>query len=230
METDIHSHLIPAVDDGVQDIETSLLFIQQLQEMGIQKVITTPHIMADRYPNSVQTLTAPYMQVKKVLQEKGIDLAFSFAGEYYMDEYFEQLISSSSLLTLQGKMVLVEMSFIQAPPQLHQWLFSLIAAGYQPVLAHPERYNHYHDNYTQYAQLKEWGCQLQMNLLSITGYYGKHVQKIAERLLADKMIDLVGTDMHHQKHLQAIKSIKTNKKAFKLLEGYNFKNKELTNT
>ncbi|KAA2239180.1 histidinol phosphatase [Chitinophaga agrisoli] len=227
METDIHSHLIPGVDDGVQDIETSLAYIEQLQEMGIRKIITTPHIILDRYPNSVDTLTPPYLQVKAALKEKGVDLPFSFAAEYYMDEQFEQLIPSSPLLTLQGKLILVEMSFMQAPPQLHQWLFSLAAHGYQPVLAHPERYNHYHHQYGGYEQLKEWGCLFQMNLLSITGYYGKHIQKIAEKLMADKMINYIGTDLHHYKHLAAIQAISKDKKLRKQLEEYGFKNREL---
>jgi len=228
METDIHSHLLPAVDDGVQDVATSIVFIEQLQEMGIKRIITTPHIISDRYPNSLATLTPPYLQVKAALEEKGMNLPFSFAAEYYMDEQFEESMAASPLLTLQGKLILVEMSFMQAPPQLHQWLFNLIAQGYQPVLAHPERYNHYHDNYAQYEQLREWGCLLQMNLLSITGYYGKHVQRIAEKLITDKMISFIGTDLHHQKHIQAIQGISRDRKLRKRLEQYDFRNRELT--
>jgi tyrosine-protein phosphatase YwqE len=225
--TDIHSHLIPAVDDGVQDVETSLTFIEQLHEMGIEKIVTTPHIIMDRYPNSVNTLTGPYLKVQAALQERGIDLPFSFAAEYYMDEQFEELIPSSPLLTLDGKLVLVEMSFMQAPPQLHQWLFNLIAQGYQPVLAHPERYSHYHNHYTQYTQLKDWGCLLQMNLLSVTGYYGRHIQKVAEKLMADRLIDLIGTDLHHHRHMAAMQGIAKDKKLAKALEQYGFRNREL---
>ena len=228
METDIHSHLVPGIDDGVKDLETSLTFIEQLQEMGIKKIITTPHIILDRYPNSVDTITPPFSGVKAALREKGNDIAISFAAEYYMDEQFEELIPSTPLLTLQDKLILVEMSFMQAPPQLHQWLFKLASHGYQPVLAHPERYNHYHDQYDQYDQLREWGCLLQVNLLSITGYYGKQIQKVAEKLLADKMITFIGTDLHHHKHMQAIQSIGKDKKLMKLLDQYGFKNRELT--
>lgn len=228
METDIHSHLVPGIDDGVKDPETSLKFIEQLQEMGIKKIVTTPHIVVDRYPNSASTITPPFLQVKTALQEKGNGIAFSFAAEYYMDEQFEELMTTTPLLTLQNKLVLVEMSFMQAPPQLHQWLFQLASHGYQPVLAHPERYNHYHDQYEQYEQLREWGCLLQVNLLSVTGYYGKSIQKIAERLLADKLITFIGTDLHHHKHMEAIQGIGRDKKLMKLLEQYEFKNRELT--
>lgn len=227
MGTDIHSHLIPAVDDGVQDVDTSLTFIEQLHEMGIEKIVTTPHIIMDRYPNSVNTLTGPYLKVQASLREKGIDLPFSFAAEYYMDEQFEELIPTSPLLTLDGKLVLVEMSFMQAPPQLHQWLFNLIAQGYQPVLAHPERYSHYHNNYTQYTQLKDWGCLMQMNLLSVTGYYGRHIQKVAEKLMADRLIDLIGTDLHHHRHMATMQGIAKDKKLVKTLEQYGFRNREL---
>jgi len=227
METDIHSHLVPGIDDGVKDIATSLEFIEQLQEMGIKKIVTTPHIIMDRYPNSAATITPPFTQVKTALEEKGSDIAFSFAAEYYMDEQFEELIPSTPLLTLQNKLVLVEMSFMQAPPQLHQWLFALASHGYQPVLAHPERYGYYHANISQYEQLKQQGCLLQLNLLSLTGYYGKHVQQAAEKLMAAGLPDLIGTDLHHEKHLHAIAGIAKNTKLRRVLDAYPFGNAAL---
>ena len=227
--TDIHSHLVPGVDDGVQDLETALHFIDTLHELGIQQVITTPHIMMDRYPNSAETLTAPFRQVKEALREKNSPVNFHHAAEYYMDEYFEELMKTPPpLFTLNGELLLVEMSFMCAPPQLHQWLFDLSAQGYRPVLAHPERYNHYHNQLEEYKLFRQWGCLMQVNLLSLTGYYGKHIQKTAEWLIDNKLIDLVGTDLHHEKHLSAIKAISRDKKLVKLLETYPFQNRNIT--
>lgn len=224
--TDIHSHLLPSVDDGVQDIDTSVRFIETLHALGIQRVITTPHIMMDRYPNSGDTLQAPYQQVKQALRDKGMPVEFHHAAEYYMDEYFEGLMKQP-LLTLNGEMPLVEISFMSPPPQLAQWLFELASQGYRPILAHPERYNYYHQQLENYRQLKQRGCLLQVNLLSLTGYYGKQIQKAAEWLIDQQLADLIGTDLHHEKHLQAILSIGKDKKLVKLLETYPFKNKTI---
>ncbi|HWV65102.1 tyrosine-protein phosphatase [Chitinophaga sp.] len=223
ISTDIHSHLIPGVDDGVPDVETSVHFIEELQAMGIRKIVTTPHVMMDRFPNSADTLTAPYQLVQQELARRNNALPFHFAAEYYLDEQFVPLMQQP-LLTISGNMVLVEISFMSAPPQLAQWLFDIQAAGYQPVLAHPERYGYYHANIPQYEQLKQQGCLLQLNLLSLTGYYGKHVQQTAEKLMAAGLPDLIGTDLHHEKHLGAIAGIGKNKKLCNTLEKYPFKN------
>lgn len=228
IETDIHSHLVPGVDDGVQDVETAVQFIEALHELGIQKVITTPHIIIDRYPNSAETLAAPFQDVKEALKAKGCPVSYHHAAEYYMDEYFEELMNSSRLLTLSGELLLVEISFMCAPPQLHQWLFELSAQGYRPVLAHPERYNYYHQQTDEYMTFKQRGCYLQVNLLSLAGYYGKHIQKAAEWLIDKQLVDFIGTDLHHEKHLQAIRAIAKDKKLVKLLETYPFKNNTLT--
>lgn len=227
METDIHSHLLPGIDDGVPDTATSIHFIEQLHNMGIRKIITTPHVMMDRYPNSVQTMAGPYREVSAALSAKGINLPFHHAAEYYMDEQFEELMQKP-LLTLNGKLVLVEISFMSAPPQMHQWLFQLEAQGYFPILAHPERYNYCHKNPEMYNQFKQWGCLFQVNLLSLTGYYGKQVQQAAEKLIEQGMIDYIGTDLHHEKHLRAIMDISKNKKLRHTLENYPFRNKTLT--
>ncbi|HEY9262524.1 tyrosine-protein phosphatase [Chitinophaga sp.] len=226
MHTDIHSHLLPGVDDGVPDLATSLHFIEQLREMGIQKIITTPHIMMDRYPNSVNTMAAPYLAVKAALAQQNMSIPFHHAAEYYLDEQFEALMTSP-LLTLDGQMVLVEISFMSAPPQLHQWLFDISALGYTPLLAHPERYSYCHKNFELYQQFKQWGCKFQVNLLSLTGYYGKHIQLAAEKLIELEMIDFIGTDLHHEKHLRAITDIGKNKKLRQVLENYPFGNAAL---
>lgn len=226
MATDIHSHLLPGIDDGVPDVATSVHFIAQLHQMGIQKIITTPHIMMDRYPNSADTMTVPYQTVTAALAQKNITLPFHYAAEYYLDEQFEALMKRP-LHTLNGQLVLVEISFMSAPPQMHQWLFDIAALGYTPLLAHPERYSYCHKNFELYQQFKQWGCKFQVNLLSLTGYYGKHIQQAAEKLMELEMIDFIGTDLHHDKHLRAIIDIGKNKKLRGVLEKYPFGNAAL---
>ncbi|MBV8252197.1 MAG: histidinol phosphatase [Chitinophaga sp.] len=223
MGTDLHSHLLPAVDDGVQDTATSLEFINALQQMGIRQIITTPHVMMDRFPNSIHTLSEPFKQVKAALMEDGNNIPFRHAGEYYLDEDLPQLLEQP-LMKIFDNVVLVEMSFMSAPPQIFQWLFDLQAAGYQPLLAHPERYAYHHQHPESYAKYRERGCMMQVNLLSLTGYYGKHIKQAAEYLLQKGWIDYIGTDLHHHKHLQAIRDIATNKKLRQTLEAYPFKN------
>ncbi|MFY0255868.1 tyrosine-protein phosphatase [Chitinophaga sp. 30R24] len=226
METDIHSHLIPGVDDGVPDAETAVHFIAQLQHMGIKNIITTPHIMMDRYPNTAAIIQSSHETVLPLLVAQALTLPFRFAAEYYLDEQFVPLLQQP-LLTIAGNMVLVEISFMSAPPQLHQWLFELQAAGYQPVLAHPERYAYYHTDIQQYRQLQQLGCILQVNLLSFTGYYGKQVQQVAEKLLAAGLVTLIGTDLHHERHLKAIAGIAANTKLRCRLEAAKLLNRQL---
>ncbi|NIG55233.1 tyrosine-protein phosphatase [Chitinophaga sp. Cy-1792] len=223
MGTDLHSHLLPAVDDGVREITTSVNFIEQLQQLGIHQVITTPHAMPDRYPNNAGTLKNPYLDVLSALRKRGNDIPFHHAAEYYLDENLPETLGQP-MLTLFNKTVLVEMSFMSAPPQIFQWLFDLQAAGYQPLLAHPERYAYYHSHPETYARFRERGCMLQVNLLSLTGYYGKHIKQAADYLIQKNLVDYIGTDLHHEKHLQAIRDIASNKKLRLMLEAYPFKN------
>ena len=132
-----------------------------------------------------------------------ITIPFRAAAEYMMDDHFVLLFKMGDLLTLKGNYVLVEMSYINAPIQLYSILFDLQVAGYIPVLAHPERYLFYHHNFEEYQKLKKAGCKFQLNLLSVVGYYGDGIAKIAERLLQKGMYDFVGSDVHHDNHVAA---------------------------
>ncbi|MFD2886824.1 tyrosine-protein phosphatase [Chitinophaga cymbidii] len=218
--TDIHSHLVPGVDDGSPDIHTSLSFIEQLQELGIRKIVTTPHIMTELYPNSIQTLSAPFGQLKDA------PLPVHLAAEYYMDENFSGLMEAP-LLTLNGELVLVEISFISEPFQLHSWLFDIQTKGYRPVLAHPERYSYFHDRPEAYRDIRNRGVDLQVNLLSLTGYYGRQIQQAAWWLIDQQLVDFIGTDLHHQRHLRGIKAIGEDKKLVRLLQEYPFRNNSI---
>ena len=203
--TDMHSHLLPGIDDGSEDVSTSLELIEGLTDLGYQKFIATPHILWDIYKNDISTITPAYDELIAALKEKNIDVPFRFAAEYFLDYHIDELIEEKKpLLTLKDNMVLVEFSFISAPLDLKEKLFSLQLAGYQPIIAHPERYGYLSRNKDMFKELKEAGYLFQVNLLSLTGYYGKIPFELANHLLKNKYIDLLGTDLHHIRHLTAL--------------------------
>jgi len=200
---DIHSHLLPGIDDGAKTIQDSIHLITGLQGFGTSQFITTPHVMHHFWENTSKIIqdTAKNTQIK--LQENNISIPFRAAAEYMMDDNFVKLFQSEPLLTLKDNYVLVEMSYINPPIQLYSILFDLQVAGYIPVLAHPERYVFYHNNFEEYNKLINAGCLLQLNLLAIVGYYGEGIAKIAEKLLQNDMYSFVGSDVHHNNHIAA---------------------------
>ena len=200
---DIHSHLLPGIDDGAQTFEDSLRLIKALQGFGTTQIITTPHIFQNFWENNNQNITANEEVTRKELNKNNIHIPFRAAAEYMMDDSFVKLFQSGPLLTLKNNYVLVEMSYINAPIQLYSILFDLQVAGYIPVLAHPERYVFYHHNFEEYNKLINAGCLLQLNLLAIVGYYGEGIAKIAEKLLQNGMYSFVGSDVHHNNHIAA---------------------------
>jgi protein-tyrosine phosphatase len=204
-DTDMHSHLLPGVDDGSPDVETSLKLIRSLQILGYQKLITTPHIYSELYPNSPDTLRPAYDLLEAAMQGAGFDIPIRFAAEYFLDDHVDTLLKEQQpLLTIYDNWVLVETSFVQAPLDLDRRLFDLQVAGYKPILAHPERYPYLHREKQKYHDLRERGILLQVNLLSLTGYYGKPIAETARYLIKNELVDLVGTDAHHERHTMAL--------------------------
>ncbi len=202
--TDIHSHILPGIDDGSPDIQTSLMLIRGMMELGIRKFIATPHIIGDMYRNTPQTIHAALEETRSACKKAGLDIEITAAAEYMLDDYFLELLKNRSpLLTLYRNLLLTEFSYSTPPVNIEMIAGSIIAEGYKPVLAHPERYHFYHNNPDIYFHLKEMGFHLQVNLLSLTGYYGKSVKKAGRFILQKGLASLVGTDLHHKYHLAA---------------------------
>jgi protein-tyrosine phosphatase len=200
---DIHSHLLPGIDDGAVTIEDTTMLIKGLEEIGFKKFITTPHIMGDVWKNTSQGITEKLSSTVSELEFPNIGKRFKAAAEYMIDAEFWDLFKSEPLLCLKDNHVLVEISYLLPPIQLYDILFELQVAGYQPVLAHPERYNFYHEpTLSHYKKLKKAGCLFQLNMLSSTGYYGERVAKTADLLLKNNFIDFIGSDVHHARHLE----------------------------
>ncbi len=205
--TDMHSHLLPGIDDGAQDTSQSLQLMRGLQDLGFSRFITTPHIMTDLYPNSSATIDAAF---NKLQQAAGNDIPLRPAAEYFLDETFDALLRNNHpLLCIKDKTVLVEFSFVTTPMNYKDRLFELQIRGYQPVLAHPERYLYFGNNRIVYDELRAAGCQFACNLLSFTGYYGKASVELANFLLKKDLIDYLGTDVHHQRHIEALQKAHT---------------------
>ena len=219
---DIHSHLLPGIDDGAKDLNHSIELIKKMRSYGIKHFITTPHVLGDVYPNSSSTIKEKLEDVRRELLNQNInDIQIHAAAEYMMDEQFSKLLEKNDILTLKDNFILVEMSYFNAPFNLYEILFEIQLKGYKPVLAHPERYNFFHNDFENYYKLKKAGCLFQLNLLSLTPQYGKNVQKIYSKLLEENMYDFVGTDTHHINHLELLKEIgaeKTKKAISHLLE------------
>jgi tyrosine-protein phosphatase YwqE len=200
---DIHSHVLPGIDDGAKNLDNTEFLLNEMVAFGFQKVITTPHTIKNVWDNSRIDIENALKLVKEKIPNLSDQLAISCASEYFMDENFVQQFQNEKLLTLKDNYVLVEMSYLNAPIQLYDILFNLQLEGYQPVLAHPERYGFFHSNFKEYERLKKAGCLFQMNLLSSVGYYGKDVAETANKLLANDLINFVGSDIHHEHHIKA---------------------------
>ncbi|MFK5890095.1 MAG: histidinol phosphatase [Flavobacteriaceae bacterium] len=206
--TDIHSHLLPGIDDGAKTLEDSLNLIRQFKTFGVTNLITTPHVMGQVWPNTPGIINQKLDTLKQALKDEGLsDINISAAAEYLLDDNFITLMKSKKLLTLKDNLVLVELSYFNPPSHLFEILFDMQVAGYKPVLAHPERYTFYHNDVEKYDTLKKAGCLFQLNLLSLTKHYGEKVKATAHYLLKTGYYDFAGSDVHHKHHLKLLEKI-----------------------
>ena len=226
---DMHNHILPGIDDGSPNPEMSLRLLEQLQGLGYHSFCCTPHIISDVHPNTPETISGAATTLKQHLSTGKRQFPFSFAAEYMVNFDFDELVEQKNLLTIDGKRVLIEMSYAVESPNIRETVFSLITKGYQPVLAHPERYPYYHNpNMRDYEKLIDGGCEFQINMLSLGGYYGPPQKEIAAKLIKLGWVNWLGTDCHHLRHVDALTDLANNKKALKLMhEIKNLKNPEM---
>ncbi len=202
--TDIHSHLVPGIDDGSPDVETSLQMIGRLRELGYAKLITTPHIMTEFYNNTPGYIREEFAALREQSAVRFPEIELGVAAEYYLDSSFMPAVLPQGLLSFgTEKYVLVEVSMAGWHRQFSDMVFTIQSGGFIPVLAHPERYL-FEDSTELYAEWKRKGMCFQMNLLALSGYYGKGVRMAALRLMDAGIYDFCGTDAHHARHLEAL--------------------------
>ena len=228
LHTDLHSHLIPGIDDGAPDIATSLQLIKGLADLGFKKLITTPHIMQELYPNTRETILEKMEELNAEVKKQGMNIGIHAAAEYFLDDHFAELLEDKKpLLVISGNKVLVEFSFANPSFALKEILFDMQMQGYIPVLAHPERYLYLEKSKSFCDELKAAGCLFQLNLLSLGLYYGKEVQAFAQNLIKKGYYELIGTDLHHSRHLEALRDSKLISPLNKLLDSGRIINNQL---
>lgn len=229
LQVDIHSHLIPGIDDGSQSIAESLDILRAFEQKGFKKVITTPHIMGDFYKNTPEIILGGLSQLKSAMSAEKLSIRLEAAAEYYLDEFFlKDLKEEKQFMTFGKNYLLFELPYINAPIHMDEAIFLMQSQGYKPVLAHPERYQFYHGKSEKIKELKAKGVLLQLNTNSLTGYYSKPAKKMAEKLLKDNQIDFLGSDVHNMKHFHSMADCLSGKWA-KVLASKHFLNNSLLN-
>lgn len=204
---DMHSHLIPGIDDGSKSMDETIAMLAKFESLGYKKVITTPHIMSDYFRNTPEIILAGLDEVKKTAKELNLTIQIEGAAEYYYDEsLMDRLKRKEELMTFGERYVLFEFSFHSEPSYLDELFFQLITQGYQPILAHVERYAYLFGDLERPKMWRDKGINLQLNLNSLAGHYGPEVQRQAQALVDAQLIDFVGSDCHRIEHLMTLEA------------------------
>jgi protein-tyrosine phosphatase len=228
LRADMHSHVLPGIDDGAPDVTTSLELIKGMKELGYSKLIATPHVLWEMYPNTRDGILDVLDEIRDALAEQQIDIELHAAAEYFLDAHVAGLLKKREpLLTFGDNYVLTEFSMASQPINVKQILFDMRMQDYQPIIAHPERYAYLEHNKEFYDELKDAGYLFQLNLMSLAGVYGKSVQQLAQYLAGKEYYDLVGTDLHNQKHLRALQDSAIMAPLNKILETGKIRNTQL---
>jgi tyrosine-protein phosphatase YwqE len=218
--TDIHSHLLPQLDDGVSTFEEAEQLIQQFIKLGYTKLITTPHIMSDFYRNEPGQIQDQLDSLNQHLVTQKIEICVEAAAEYYLDEVLIGKVKENErLLTFGNRYLLFETNFLTEPFQLNEFIFAVTTQGYRPVLAHPERYQYLVNNFEKVEDLRNRGVLFQINIPSILGAYSKPIQKLAVQLIEKGYVEFLGSDCHNQLQMEVLKTAgkdKNYKKALNL--------------
>ncbi|MBO4602452.1 MAG: hypothetical protein J5651_04760 [Salinivirgaceae bacterium] len=225
---DMHSHLVPALDDGSDSTETSLSLITGLKNLGYKKLIITPHVMTGFYNNDEEKISKGFNALKKEVENQHIDIELGVGAEYYIDYDFMQDLSKKPMLTLgDSKMLLFECSFVNQHKNFDETVFEMQINGYKPVLAHPERYLYWHENIEHMKLLHDRGIMFQLNMLSLAKAYSPSVNKAAKELINNDLVDFIGTDLHNANHLNVIEHTKLSERTFEKLKNATLLNNTL---
>lgn len=215
---DIHNHLLPGIDDGAETIQDTTELIAAMKELNIHKSIATPHTFNLKWNNTSQIIKTAFEDAVK----KEANKAFlkNYASEYMLDSFLIAKMKEEELLCIHDNFLLLEFPMLSSPFNLYEMLFEIKIKNYKIILAHPERYLYLHNSIAKYEKLKEFGIFFQLNLLSLTGYYGKMIQKKALELLENDLYDFTGSDIHSKTEINQFETVKLqipNKKKMKHL-------------
>lgn len=201
---DMHNHLLPGIDDGSPSMDHTIGMILKFKEMGYKKLIITPHIMQDCYPNTPEIILTKLEEVKSKLIDLSIEMSIEASAEYNVEDSLFEKVESNTLLPFPSNHFLFEYSFFSKPYQTEKLIFDLLVKGYTPIIAHYERYSYYHNKPEIINEYRSKGVLIQLNLLSIIGHYGPEVQNQAFYLIDNDLVDFVATDCHRIEHLELL--------------------------
>ena len=202
--TDIHCHILPGIGDGSPSVERSVELVERMQAWGIERIFASPHVTQGTFPNTPDTIADARGRLQEALDAAGNTIPLGNSAEYRLDDLFAEHRDKGILLTLPGKRLLIENSFVQEPMGYDNLLFELQISGFQPILVHPERYTYYYDTIDRYKAIHNAGAKFQINLLSLAGQYGKNEKRMAEKLIDMGLVDYIGSDLHGLRHAECI--------------------------
>ncbi|WP_405415751.1 tyrosine-protein phosphatase [Maribacter sp. Asnod1-A12] len=227
---DIHNHILPGIDDGAKTVDDSIELIKGFSEFGVTDFICTPHIMENYYPNTPITINSSLSLLKNALKMNNLGhVRIDIAAEHMIDSGFEKILEDNQFMPLAKNYLLIEMSYLQASINFDSATQKIKSSGLFPIFAHPERYAYLHKNLKTYPEYKDEGLLFQMNILSLSEYYGKEVKQTALWLLKNNLIDFIASDIHKISQLNSLKKISFNEKTLTLIKPliektiYNFK-------
>jgi protein-tyrosine phosphatase len=232
LRVDVHSHLLPDLDESSQSLENVIVIIKKLIALGYEKLIITPHIMSGYYPNTPTKIQERLDTFRNVLAERRLYISIEVAAEYYLDDWFRHQIFSNNDLMGFGKRrdrkyLLFETSLVNEPSDLQKILKQIQFRGYHPVMAHPERYVYLQQSYPKLHRLHEAGVLFQVNINSFSNYYSTASRELAEYLAAMSMVSFLGTDCHNIDHALTLEKSYQSSFYKKILSSENLLNNKL---
>jgi len=194
---DLHCHILPGIDDGSPDLETSLEMARKAVDDGIRVIACTPHIYPGLYENSAKGIREGVVALQGALDEAGIDLELSFGADTHLTPDLVAGLKNGRIPSLGGtRYFLLEPPHHVAPPHFEEFVFNVLTAGYVPVITHPERLTWVEEHYDVFVRLAHGGAWMQLTSGSLTGRFGERTRYWAERFLDDGIVHILATDSH----------------------------------
>lgn len=229
--TDVHSHILFGIDDGSRTISESVELLKKLKSVGFNNVILTPHFILDStYNSNYEANIKIYNELKERLLNENIDINIYLGNEIFIDKNVPTLLEKNIITSLNGtKYVLVEFPMHNKLLNIEDILYEIRSKGYEVVIAHPERYDAFKEDYSIVDTLREDGFLFQSNYSSILGYYGKDSIKLLKYMLKRHYIDFLGTDIHRIEKTYVIDNFKKIEKHIIKVTGSEYYNKIQSN-
>jgi protein-tyrosine phosphatase len=193
---DIHTHILPGIDDGSEGLGQSLDQLKMMQSAGVSDVILTPHYITNYYENTPEKISAAYQKLTAAAKEAGISLRLHQGAEILLDSRSTPKIIAENFTINQTKYILVESEMSTFPADLKQLLYDLVRHGFKPILAHPERYGDIKKNPTLIEDLMYRNVYMQINAGSLLDHYGKDSRKLAWQFIQNGWVHFIASDNH----------------------------------